>query len=109
MLIQNVFVFFIYVFSSLTQPPPHSSFSRLSVSLLSFLFAMLAGPNLPADISIPWHSANWHRCRETEREGERMIERKKISEEQREEGMRVKIEKKKVQGAESQSMEVKRE
>jgi len=29
---------------------------------------MLAGPNLPADISIPWHRANWHRCRETESE-----------------------------------------
>lgn len=32
---------------------------------------MLAGSNLPADISIPWHSANWQHCRrERQREGE---------------------------------------
>lgn len=44
----------------------------LFASFLIFLpFAMLAGSNLPADISIPWHSANWQHCRrERQREGE---------------------------------------
>lgn len=46
-----------------------------SVYLLShfLLLAMLAGPNLPADISIPWPSANWQHCRR-ERARERMKE-----------------------------------
>ncbi len=57
----------------------------LSVCLLShfLLFAMLAGPNLPADISIPWHSANWQHCRrERKREGEN--ERKLVNNRRRE-------------------------
>lgn len=48
---------------------------------------MLAGPNLPADISIPWHSANWQHCRrEKERERERRgaTERKLVNNRRRE-------------------------
>lgn len=58
------------------------SFS-LSASFLIFfslLFAMLAGPNLPADISIPWHSANWQHCRREKREERERGERERMKE-----------------------------
>lgn len=50
----------------------------LSTSSLLSLLAILAGPNLPADISIPWHRANWLR-RRTERQRERENERKLVN------------------------------
>lgn len=60
---------------------PLSPYVCLLSHIFSFhflLLAMLAGPNLPADISIPWHRANWqHRRREREKRGR---EWKKISE-----------------------------
>lgn len=61
-------------------------FLSLCLPPLSFLlFAMLAGPNLPADISILWHSANWQHCRrERKREGEN--ERKLVNNRRRERG-----------------------
>lgn len=73
--------------------PPSLSFSLPpSVSLPSFSspFAMLAGPNLPADSSIPWHDANWHHCRRG-RENERKLvnNRGRRSEREKERGMGV--------------------
>lgn len=63
--IQSVLALFIY-----NVPPPLVLPFLSPVCRSSSLFTMLAGPNLPADISIPWHHANWQGCRETERQTE---------------------------------------
>lgn len=91
MVSDNVFSFFFFFLEccpvcncTVCFPLSLPFFLSLCLPPFSFLlFAMLAGPNPPADISIPWHSANWQHCRrERKREGEN--ERKLVNNRRRE-------------------------